>query len=377
MNRDPDSLAAERAIDEVRCGRPIVVALGSSLAIYAAIETMAESTLEFMRRLAGCRWSLIVTPERASALGLGEMASGAQAIALDRNTTLAKIIALASFSGIRPDTRVPRSAPSDSAGDLAESAVIGLLKSAWLLPAALRITVSQSRSQRVLDLVAGRVLHQVSATALAALADGMENHVVQISEAHVPLADAPDTRLLCFRSAVGSREHLAMVIGDPLMEAGVPVRLHSACLTGDVFGSLRCDCGDQLRQSVAALRQLGGGVLLYLAQEGRGIGLANKLRAYALQDRGHDTIDADLQLGFAPDERRYAVAAAMLRSMGCRRIRLMTNNPDKIEALAKAGISIVERLSLLAPVTPQNRRYMDAKRTRARHLLDPPGGGAA
>ncbi len=376
MNRDPDSLAAERAIDEVRCGRPIVVALWSSLGIYASIETMAESTLEFMRGLAGGCWSLIVTPERASALGLGQMASGAQAIALDRNATLAKITALASFSGIRPDTRAPRSAPSGSAGDLADSAVIGLLKSAWLLPAALRITVSQSRSQRVLDLVAGRVLHQVSATELAALADGMENHVVQISEAHVPLADAPDTRLLCFRSAVGSREHLAMVIGDPLMEAGVPVRLHSACLTGDVFGSLRCDCGDQLRQSVAALRQLGGGVLLYLAQEGRGIGLANKLRAYALQDRGHDTIDADLQLGFAADERRYAVAAAMLRSMGCRRIRLMTNNPDKIEALAAAGISIVERLSILGPVTSHNRRYMDAKRTRARHLLDPPGGAA-
>ena len=222
MNRDPDSLAAERAIDEVRCGRPIVVALGSSLAIYAAIETMAESTLEFMRRLAGCRWSLIVTPERASALGLGEMASGAQAIALDRNTTLAKITALASFSGIRPDTRVPRSAPSDSAGDLAESAVIGLLKSAWLLPAALRITVSQSRSQRVLDLVAGRVLHQVSATALAALADGMENHVVQISEAHVPLAVegrredvAPFRGLLCFRAAVGRGVHLGMVSGIP------------------------------------------------------------------------------------------------------------------------------------------------------------------
>jgi GTP cyclohydrolase II len=115
-------------------------------------------------------------------------------------------------------------------------------------------------------------------------------------------------------------------------------------------------------------------VLLYLAQEGRGIGLANKLRAYELQDGGHDTIDADMQLGFEADERRYAIAAAMLRSMDCRRIRLMTNNPDKIEELAKAGISIVERLPLLAPVTRQNRRYMNAKRVRARHLLDPHGG---
>jgi GTP cyclohydrolase II len=149
------------------------------------------------------------------------------------------------------------------------------------------------------------------------------------------------------------------------------VRLHSACLTGDVFGSLRCDCGEQLRQSVAALQALGGGVLLYLSQEGRGIGLANKLRAYALQDGGRDTIDADLQLGFSPDERRYGVAAAMLLALGYAHIRLMTNNPDKIEALTGAGITIVERLPLLAGITPQNRRYMDAKRTRARHLLDP------
>ena len=174
---------------------------------------------------------------------------------------------------------------------------------------------------------------------------------------------------------VGSREHLAVVIGEPEAADGIPVRLHSACLTGDVFGSLRCDCGEQLRQSVAALSALGGGVLLYLGQEGRGIGLANKLRAYALQDGGRDTIDADLQLGFEPDERRYTVASAMLLAMGYPRIRLMTNNPDKIEALQRTGITIVERLPLLALVTPQNQRYMDAKRTRARHLLDPIADG--
>jgi GTP cyclohydrolase II len=376
MNLDPDLLAAERAIDEVRCGRPIVVASGLTLALYAAAETIAESTMDRMRELVGGSWSLLVTPKRASALGLGETSSaGAQLLRLDQGVTLASIAALASSPGtLSSNIRVPRgSALHGFAADEIDKTVIDLLKSAWLLPAALRMAVDWSRSARVMDLIADRVLHQVSATALATFAKDIENRVIKISEARIPLSDAPEARLLCFRSTVGSREHLAIVIGDPFDKAGVPVRVHSACLTGDVFGSLRCDCGEQLRQSVAALRRLGGGVLLYLAQEGRGIGLANKLRAYSLQDGGHDTIDADMQLGFEPDERRYAVAAAMLRSMGCRRIRLMTNNPDKIEELAKAGISIVERLPLLAPVTRQNRRYMNAKRVRARHLLDPAG----
>jgi GTP cyclohydrolase II len=377
MNFDPDLLAAERAVDEVRCGRPIVVASGPTLALYAAAETIAQSAMDRMREIVGGSWSLLVTSKRASALGLDQTSSaGAQRLHLDARAKLAGIATLASSPGAPSfNNRMPRgSALHGCAADETDKAVIDLLKSAWLLPAALRMAVDRSRSARVIDLVADRVLHQVAASALATLAKDIENRVVMISEASIPLTDAPEARLLCFRSAVGSREHLAMVIGDPLDKAAVPVRVHSACLTGDVFGSLRCDCGEQLRQSVAALWNLGGGVLLYLAQEGRGIGLANKLRAYTLQEGGHDTIDADMQLGFEPDERRYAVAAAILRSMGCRRIRLMTNNPEKIEELAQAGISIVERLPLLAPVTRQNRRYMDAKRVRARHLLDPAGG---
>ncbi len=378
MNFDPDLLAAERAIDEVRCGRPIAMGSGSTLALYGAVETIGDPSMTFMRELGGDLWSLIITSKRACALGLGEETPAGPRVLRLRDVSLPRVVALASSAEILlSDTPVPRSSMLvGGAGDECDRSILDLLKAAWLLPAALRITVDTSRATRVAELAASRVLHQVSATAITALGDGMENQVVKIGETRIPLADAPLARFLCFRSALGSREHLAIVIGDPLPIDRVPVRLHSACLTGDVFGSLRCDCGEQLRQSVASLRQLGGGVLLYLAQEGRGIGLANKLRAYALQDGGRDTIDADMQLGFEPDERRYAVAAAMLRCMGYERIRLMTNNPDKIEALSRAGIAIVDRLPLLASVTPQNRRYMDAKRTRARHLLDPSGEGA-
>src|SRR5690606_24980774 len=162
----------------------------------------------------------------------------------------------------------------------------------------------------------------------------------RMSQSRVPLSEAIDCELALFRDEHGLGEHVAVLIGKPDLDDVVPVRLHSACLTGDLLGSLRCDCGDQLRTAVGRIAELGGGVLLYLDQEGRGIGLANKLRAYALQDSGLDTIDADRHLGFLSDERSYEVAAALLQELGIARIRLLTNNPQKIEALRAHGIEV-------------------------------------
>jgi GTP cyclohydrolase II len=150
----------------------------------------------------------------------------------------------------------------------------------------------------------------------------------------------------------------------------VPVRLHSSCLTGDVFGSSRCDCGDQLRLALARLNEEGGGVILYLEQEGRGLGLANKMRAYALQDEGLDTVDANTTLGFDDDERDYGIAAQMLQKLNCTRVLLLTNNPAKLNGLTDAGIEVVGRKPLHAPINVHNRRYMTAKAMRAGHKLD-------
>jgi GTP cyclohydrolase II len=149
----------------------------------------------------------------------------------------------------------------------------------------------------------------------------------------------------------------------------VPVRAHSSCFTGDLLGSLRCDCGEQLQTAVKRLHEEGGGVLLYLAQEGRGIGLANKLRAYELQDEGLDTVDADRHLGFSADERSYAIAAAMLKSLGYTRIRLLTNSPHKVRELRARGIDVEEMESLLAPPNEHNERYLRTKRDRAGHQI--------
>jgi GTP cyclohydrolase II len=176
--------------------------------------------------------------------------------------------------------------------------------------------------------------------------------------------------LLVYATPAGE-EHVALTIGAVAGPPAVPVRLHSECLTGDAFGSQRCDCGEQLAASLAFLQGAGRGVLLYLRQEGRGIGLANKIRAYALQDRGYDTVEANHALGLPADRRDYGAAAAMLADLGIRRVRLLTNNPAKIVALERHGIVVVERLPLQVPPHPANRGYLETKRAKMGHLLPP------
>ena len=189
------------------------------------------------------------------------------------------------------------------------------------------------------------------------------------AETNIPLASGIQARFVIFRDGIGGSP-TAVVVGQPNFAEPVAVRLHSACLTGDVFGSRRCDCGDQLRMALSQLAQHGGGVILYLEQEGRGLGLANKIRTYQLQDHGLDTVDANTVLGFDDDERDYGVAVRMLQMIGCTRVRLLTNNPAKLEGLALAGIDVSGRVPLHGPINPDNRRYLTAKATRAGHQLD-------
>ena len=190
-----------------------------------------------------------------------------------------------------------------------------------------------------------------------------------VTRARVPLEGAEHAELAAFRAGDGGPEHYAIMIGNPPADRPVLARLHSECFTGDLLGSLRCDCGAQLRGAIAAIAEAGGGVLLYLAQEGRGIGLVNKLRAYRLQDEGFDTLEANERLGFARDERLYGIAARMLTLLGFRSVRLMTNNPMKVEALNSAGIAVVERVPHAFPANTHNRDYLRTKAEKAGHLL--------
>jgi GTP cyclohydrolase II len=213
-------------------------------------------------------------------------------------------------------------------------------------------------------------IHRLSLADAEGLARGDEHGLEIVSRARVPLLDSAETSFVVFRGGPGQRDQVAIVVGEPDLSSPVLLRLHSACLTGDLFGSIRCDCGDQLRKAIACIAEAGGGVLLYLDQEGRGTGIRNKMRAYALQDRGFDTIDADGILGFGADERRYEFAAAMLLKLGIRRVRLLTNNPGRAEALGRAGFEVAGRRPLVGAVTAENIRYLTAKARRAGHLLE-------
>lgn len=193
--------------------------------------------------------------------------------------------------------------------------------------------------------------------------------VLRKVSARIP-TESGEFQLCLYQNDVDNKEHLALVMGDVWDGEGVLVRVHSECFTGDVLGSMRCDCGPQLQRSMDMIAEAGRGVILYLRQEGRGIGLLNKLRAYNLQDQGYDTVEANLLLGHQADEREYTVAAEMLRDLGVQSIRLLTNNPEKINALATLGIPILGRVSLTPDVNPENARYLHTKIVRMNHLLN-------
>ena len=252
----------------------------------------------------------------------------------------------------------------------AEAGGLTLARLAGLLPAVVTVAADLGQEPELGGLLASGAVLAVTAAQIDGLAADNRVELVHVSEGPVPLEDAEDARFMCFREANGLLEHVAIVIGqreswsDP-----VPVRLHSACLTGDLFGSLRCDCGEQLRGSLRIFAESGGGVLLYLAQEGRGIGLGNKLRAYLLQQEGLDTIDADGMLGFGADERRYDAAIEILRHLGIDRVRLLTNNPEKVRALREGGIAVPGRQPLYGTLNRHNLHYVTAKVHRAGHWL--------
>ncbi len=339
----------EHAIAALRAGR--AVGLGGQKLL--AVETATAELLALLDP--GHQAQLLLSGPRAAALGLGnerDAADPAALVVLSRCAWLDQDEALALADPGRDLDRAPIGplAPVASAdakllgGALALARLAGLLPALWLLDPATDVTTS-------LDLV--ELEQPVRA--------------IVVARARLPLDDLPPSQMVSFRDPASGEDHVALVIGA---FGGEPplVRLHSECLTGDVFGSLKCDCGPQLKQALRLIGDAGGGVLLYLRQEGRGIGLANKLRAYQLQDRGLDTVDANRRLGFADDERDYRMAAAMLRALGIDRVRLLTNNPAKVAGLEHEGIAVAARIAHHMPTNPHNADYIATKQSRSGHL---------
>lgn len=252
---------------------------------------------------------------------------------------------------------------------LAAEAAVKLAKLAQLLPAVVTVPVGgdsdpEGPPEARLDLVS------VDAATVLAHDDHAAGSLKPLGRpVRLPLHDAMQTQIQAFRPADGGPEHLAVIIGDPRRPGPVLTRIHSECFTGDLLGSMRCDCGEQLRGAIRQMASLGSGILLYLAQEGRGIGLINKLRAYGIQDQRFDTVEANLRIGFDADERVFRPATEMLRLLGFTSVRLLTNNPDKVAGLQAGGMAVAERVPLAFEANAHNAFYLDTKRKKSGHYL--------
>src|SRR5580704_8509008 len=357
-----EQIAVERAIAEFRSGRPVIVTGTHGAIVALPVDGLTADRLASFRRLcAPARPLLVITAPRARAIGIE--AAGPVGLALGDDDGANAILALVA------EPLVERT-PAVIAAPLAAAAAIALAKLARYLPALL-----VAEGAMVAAAASEPRLVAVSAEAIVGFQEQAVASLAVAAEAIVPLDGGAPARFVIFRDAIGGTS-VAAIVGAPDLTRPVPVRLLSACLTGDAFGSRRCDCGDQLR---LALRRLDreGGIILYLDQEGRGLGLANKMRAYQLQDAGLDTLDANTTLGFDDDERDYGVAARMLQILGCTEVLLMTNNPAKLDGLSRAGIEVSGRIGLQVPSNPDNRRYLAAKAARAGHQLDPVAAAAA
>jgi GTP cyclohydrolase II len=361
-------VAVERAAQDLRRGLAVVVRETPRRRVVAiATELATEAKFEMLRRWVRTVPDLVLTHPRAVTLKVRRYTEDVVRIPLPQWLSDREIRSLADpAADLDNPLRGPFQARRDPVPQ-AVAAAVKLAKIARLLPSVIA-AVLPVRPGPGFAKVKDDIATVTSAAVLAydAEAAGL---LRQVTSARVPLEGAENARIFAFRPPDGGAEHLAIMIGDPPRPGPILARIHSECFTGDLLGSLKCDCGQQLRGAIAQISAAGGGVVLYLAQEGRGIGLINKLRAYALQDQGFDTIEANERLGFDADERLFLPAAEMLRLLGYSSVRLMTNNPDKVEALGQFGIKVVERVPHAFPTNEHNEFYLTTKKAKSGHLL--------
>lgn len=350
--QDEAQIACERAVSELRYGRPVIIETEGMAYAALSLDTATPDMVTRFAEITQNRHELFLTKDRAGALDID--APNGVFLALD-GLAYEEMTEIAYGRGSHqlPVWRSPL-APMYQFDRLARMAL--------LLPAFICLPIDDDDTR-----FAGCARLPASAFENATMA---EADFSVVARTKVPLKDIEAAEFVVFRGGIAQRDQVAIVIGKPDLKKPVPVRIHSSCITGDLFGSLKCDCGDQLREGVLLLEQRGGGILLYLDQEGRGTGIAAKMRAYGYQAEGLDTIDADSQLGFEEDGRRYGAAVAMLEALQVTSVEMLTNNPRKIAALEKAGFSVRRRTPVLGVVTAENRGYLSTKATRAGHMLD-------
>ncbi len=351
-----------RARADLRMGVPIVLCAAQGAALVMAAETLDAQRLADLRAIGG-RPVLAVTARRATTLKARAYDGDVARIALPPDASLPWVLGVADPAD---DLKTPMKGPLLTVrdGDAAlHRLALNVVKSARLLPAALVLELSDPA-----PFAAQHGLTRVPADPAAELLLH-PSPVHPVVSARLPLQVSEAGKLHIFRPEDGGEEHYAIEIGQPPRDTPVLARLHSACFTGDLMGSLKCDCGPQLRGALAQMGGEGAGVLLYLNQEGRGIGLANKMRAYSLQDQGFDTVEANHRLGFEDDERDFRIGAEILKRMGFSAVRLLTNNPGKIAMMEASGVKVAERVPLKVGETAHNKAYLATKAAKSGHLL--------
>jgi GTP cyclohydrolase II len=354
LDRGQDLLAVDRAISELRAARPLLLTGGEGAAVIVSAELLDQDFADRFNTFAAGQARLALPAARLRRLGSTQR-KVAGTVALP-TIDLGRIEQLV----LKVDGRLDAPIAPATAIDLGALELAAL---SLILPALVVVPVD-------LAAVAEEPLVRVAVSAVNSFRKTQVEQLTIVGRAPVPLEDAPRTEFVVFRGGEGLRDQVAIVVGELDMGQPVHVRLHSACLTGDLFGSLKCDCGDQLRETVRWMAENQGGILLYLDQEGRGNGISNKMRAYRLQSEGWDTYDADEVLGFDLDQRRFDFAAEMLKQLGVTRVVAMTNNPIKIGAIKHAGLEVQASRRVLGRPNKHNVQYLESKRDRAGHYID-------
>ncbi|MEO0774836.1 MAG: GTP cyclohydrolase II [Pseudomonadota bacterium] len=355
-----DLLARARA--DLRMGVPVVLMEDGRGVLIAAVETLTPARLADIRALGG-NAVVVISARRAETLKARAYDGDLARIVLPADAGQAWVQSVADpADDLERPMKGPLMSERDGAADLHRLSM-QLAKSARMLPSAVVVPLD--------DPDGFATAHGLTALQASQTTPHLElnSPMHSVVSARLPIEVSQAGRLHIFRPDDGGEEHYAIEIGAPARDLPVLSRLHSACFTGDVMGSLKCDCGPQLRAALAQMGEEGAGVLLYLNQEGRGIGLANKMRAYSLQDQGFDTVEANHRLGFEDDERDFRIGADILRRLGFSAVRLLTNNPGKIEMMRANGIDVAERVPLKVGLNPQNEAYLATKAKKSGHLL--------